>query len=182
MTNRFRLLGIFPIAFIIIRFFAIWSDGKAADIFWICNLSNIALGAGLLLNQPKIIRPAAFWLLFGLPFWIWYNLTTQDYEFTSFLTHIGGNTVALIALAKVRVDRWSWTIAIAGFLFLQLLCRLLTPPDLNVNVAHNLRFTIFENSSVLYWQFWSISTLIAASSLWLINLICKKIFPLPSTA
>ena len=68
MTHRFRLLGIFPIAFIIIHLLVIWPQGKAADIFWICNLSNVALGVGLLLNQPKIIRPAAFWLLFGLPF------------------------------------------------------------------------------------------------------------------
>jgi hypothetical protein len=182
MTNRFRLLGILPIAFILIRLSVTWPEGKAADIFWICNLSNIALGLGLLLKQPKIIRPAAFWLLFGLPCWIWYNLATGDYEYTSFLTHIGGNIIAILALARVRVDRWSWAIAIAGFLVLQLLCRLFSPPDMNINVAHNLRFTAFENSPIPYWQFWSISTLIAAFSLWLLNLIGKKIFPLASTS
>jgi hypothetical protein len=182
MTNRFRWLGIFPSGVILIHLFVLWPQGQAAGIFWICNLSDLALGLGLLLNQPQLIRPAAFWLLFGLPFWAWYVITTGDYEFTSFLTHIGGTCIALIALWRVRVDQWSWAAAIAGFLVVQLLCRLLTPPEMNINVAHNLRSTIFENSAVPYWQFWMISTLIAASSLWLINVICKKIFPLPSLA
>jgi hypothetical protein len=178
--NRFRLLGFLPIAFFIIRLFVLWPENKAADIFWICNLSNLALGIGLLLNEAKIIRPAAFWLLLGLPLWAHYVISTGDYQFTSFLTHIGGNTVALIALAKVRVDWWSWTYAIAGFWVLQLFSRLFTPPDMNVNVAHNLRFTIGENTSMAYWQFWIASTLIYVFWLWLINLLTRKIFPLKS--
>jgi hypothetical protein len=178
--NGFRLLGLFPIGFIFARLLVLWSDDKAADIFWVCNLSNLALGIGILACQPKIIRPAVFWLLLGLPLWAHYQLSTGDYQFTSFLTHIGGNTVGLIALAKVRVCRWSWVYAIVGFWVLQLFSRLFTPPDMNVNVAHNLRFTIGENTAMSYWQFWIASTLIYIFWLWLINLLARKFFPLKS--
>jgi hypothetical protein len=176
--NRFRLLGIFPIAFIIMRLSVLLADDKAYDIFWVCNLANVALGIGILANQPKIIRPAAFWLLLGLPLWAHYCITTGDYQFTSFLTHIGGNLIALLGLARVRVDSWSWAYAIAGFWALQLFSRIVTPPDLNVNVAHNLRFTIGENTTMRYWQFWLASTLVYILWLWLINLLAAKIFPL----
>jgi hypothetical protein len=176
--NRFRLLGTLPILFIAARFFVLHSENKAADIFWICNFANIALGLGILSNQAKVIRPAAFWLLLGLPLWAHYEISTGDYEFTSFLTHIGGNIIALVALAKVRVDKWSWAFAIAGFLALQFFCRLFTPPDFNVNVAHNLRFTVCENTPVQYWQFWLASIIVSTVWLWLINLLGKKVFPL----
>ncbi len=178
--KRFRLLGFLPIVFFLVRLFVLWQEDKAADIFWVCNLSNLALGLGLLANHPKIIRPAAFWLLLGLPLWAHYQITTGDYQFTSFLTHVGGNTVGLIALAKVRVDQYSWLYAIAGFLVLQLFSRLFTPPDMNINVAHNLRFTIGENTSMAYWQFWIASTLVYIFWVWLINLLTRKIFPLKS--
>jgi hypothetical protein len=180
--NKFRLLGILPIAFMVIRLFVIWQDNKAFDIFWVCNLSNLALGIGILANQAKIIRPAAFWLLLGLPLWAHYVITTGDYQFTSFLTHIGGNLVGLLALATVRVDKWSWVYAITGFWVLQLFSRLFTPPDLNINVAHNLRFTLGENTSMKYWQFWIASTLVYILWLWLINLLTEKIFPIKSNA
>ena len=45
--NRFRLLGILPIVFILVRLSVIWHENKAADIFWVCNLSNVALGIGI---------------------------------------------------------------------------------------------------------------------------------------
>jgi hypothetical protein len=179
--NRFRLLGILPITFFVVRLFIIWQDNKAFDIFWVCNLSNLALGIGILINQAKIIRPAAFWLLVGLPLWAHYAITTGDYQFTAFLTHIGGNLVGLIALAKVRVDRWSWAYAIAGFWVVQLFSRLFTPPDMNINVAHNLRYTIAENTSMSYWQFWIASTVIYIFWLWLINMLTGKIFPIKSS-
>jgi hypothetical protein len=176
--NRFRLLGLFPIAFIVMRLAVLLADDKAYDIFWVCNLANVALGIGILANQPKIIRPAAFWLLLGLPLWAHYCITTGDYQLTSVLTHIGGNLIALLALARVRVDSWSWAYAIAGFWVLQLFSRIFTPPDLNVNVAHNLRFTIGDNTAMRYWQFWLASTLVYILWLWLINLFAAKIFPL----
>jgi hypothetical protein len=176
--NRFRLLGIFPLLFIVIRLSVLLADNKVYDIFWVCNLANVALGIGILANQAKIIRPAAFWLLVGLPLWAHYCITTGDYQVTSFLTHLGGNLIGLLALARVRVDGWSWAYAIVGFWGLQLFSHLFTPPDMNVNVAHNLRFTIGENTSMTYWQFWLASTLIYILWLWLINLLAAKIFPL----
>lgn len=185
--KSFRLLGLLPILFIILRFAVLIADNKTYDIFWVCNLANLALGIGILANQARIIRPAAFWLLLGLPLWANYCITTGDYQFTSILTHIGGNLVALLALARVRVDQWSWAYAIAGFWVLQLFSRFFTPPDLNVNVAHNLRFTISENTSMTYWQFWLASTLTYIFWLWLINRLSAKLFPLnrqplPTTA
>lgn len=180
--NRFRWLGVLPITFMLVRLLVLWRDNKAFDIFWVCNLSNLALGIGILTNQAKIIRPAAFWLLLGLPLWLHYAITTGDYQFTSALTHIGGNLIGLLALAKVRVDKWSWGYAIAGFWVLQLFSRLFTPPEMNINVAHNLRFTFGENTSLSYWQFWIASTVMYTFWLWLINLLTRKIFPAKSEA
>jgi hypothetical protein len=175
--NRFRLLGLLPIAFLVIRFLVIWQDNKAFDIFWVCNFANFVLGIGILANQPRFIRPAALWLLVGLPLWAHYCITTGDYQFTSFLTHIGGNLIGLFALSRVRVDQWSWAYAITGFWVLQLFSRLFTPPELNVNVAHNLRFTIGESLGMTFWQFWLASTLVYIVWLWLINWLAAKIFP-----
>lgn len=145
-------------------------------MLWMCNIGNLLLALGLLLNQPLLIRVAVFWLIPGLPLWVWFMALRGGWLLTSGFAHIGGLIVGLFALAHVRVDRHAWLYAIVWFLAVQQVCRLITPVELNVNLAHRI-FSGWETVFSAYWQFWIASTLAVGFGSRLMGIILLKLFP-----
>lgn len=172
-----RLLGVLPLGFFVARVVVLQAKGALPDALWMCNLGSLGLALGLLCNQPKVIRPAALWLALGFPFWLSFALSTETYELTSILNHAGSLTVALVALAIVRFKRAVWSATFLASLVLQILSRFITPPEMNVNAAHNLRFTMVENTGMPYWQFWIGNTLLGALAFYLLSLLFARLFP-----
>src|ERR1041384_7516305 len=85
----------------------------------------------------------------------------------------GGN---VDVLRRVRMDRTAWIYAFAWYLFMQVVSRLLTPPDLNVNVAQRIQ-PGWENAFGSFWKFWLVMTVVIAIGLWVIGRVLLLIWP-----
>jgi len=173
---RFRLLGILPLIFFLAQTIHYWRYGGMGNLLWICNVGNILLGVGLLLGQRELIRTAAIWTIPGLGIWIRYVLLASGFYFSTTLAHVGGIVVGLIALSRVRMDRLAWIYAFIWSLLVQLAARLLTSPELNVNLAHRIQ-PGWENLFSAYSKFWLVLLMVTALVLWLISKVLSLIWP-----
>ncbi len=180
LTSRFRLLGLLPLGFFLVHALYYVYHGGLSHLLWMCNIGNLVLAMGLLLGRPALIRLAVFWLIPGLPLWIWFMVMKGGWLLTSTFSHVGGLVVGLMALKKVRADRSTWLYAVAWYLFLQVICRLFTPAELNVNVAHKV-YSGWENAFSRYWQFWLATTLLTTAGSWIEGQILLKLVPPPKS-
>ena len=173
---RYRLLGLLPIAFFAVQAIHYWRYGGMGHLLWMCNVGNVLLGIGLLLSHRELIRAAAIWTIPGLVVWIVYVLLPSGFYFSTTLAHVGGFAVGLIALRRVGMDRFAWVYAFAWALFMQLAARVLTAPELNVNVAHRIQ-PGWENAFSSYWKFWVVLAVVGAVVLWVIGKVLSLIWP-----
>ena len=173
---RFRLTGLLPLTFFLAQTIHYWRVGGMGNLLWMCNVGNLLLAVGLLLNHREMIRAAAIWTIPGLGIWIRYVLFEYDFVVSSALAHVGGILVALVVLRRVRMDRIAWVYAFAWYLVMQVVSRLTTDPRLNVNVVDRIQ-TGWENAFSSYWKFWIVMCAIVAVGLWVIGLALSWIWP-----
>jgi hypothetical protein len=176
LGTRYRLLGVLPLIFFLVQTIHYWRFGGLGNLLWMCNAGNVLLGVGLLIGHREMIRAAAIWTIPGLGIWIKYVLLASGFYFSTTLAHLGGITVALIALRRVRMDRVAWLYAFGWYLLTQLAARLWAPADLNVNVAHHVQ-TGWETTFTSYWKFWIVMSLAVAAILWAIGFALSLIWP-----
>lgn len=169
-------MGLLPLAFFLAQTIHYWRVGGMGNLLWMCNVGNLLLAIGLVLNQRELIRAAAIWTIPGLGIWIRYVLFEYDFVVSSALAHVGGILVALIVLRRLRMDRIAWSYAFVWYLFMQLPSRLLTDPRLNVNVTHRIQ-TGWENAFSSYWKFWVVLTALVGVCLWGVGLVLSWIWP-----
>jgi hypothetical protein len=172
----FRSLGWLPLVLFVARLIEYIQVGTPSQVLWMCHLANLLLAAGLFLANPLIIRAAVILLIFGIPPWIVDMFVIRIVTPVSVASHLGGLIVGLLAVSKVRAKPWAWPAALACFVFVQIICRFLTPPALNVNTSHRV-YDIWKGLISNYWVYWLISTAILAVSLWVIDLLLAKFFP-----
>jgi len=177
LETRYRLLGLLPLAFFAVQTIHYWRFGGLGNLLWMCNLGNVLLGIGLLINHRELIRAAAIWTIPGLVVWIIYVLLPSGFYFSTTLAHLGGFTVGMIALHRVRMDRFAWLYAFAWFLLTQVAARLLSSAELNVNVAHRVQDG-WTNTFTSYWKFWIVLTVTTGAALWAIGKVLWLIWPL----
>ena len=120
----------------VVHFHYNWSLGNPGHGLWMCHVSNLALAFGLMLFQPILIRLGAVWIVPGIPLWIMDMMRTGEAPVITFLSHLGGLVVGVVAVRRVRADRYAWLYGIACYLLVQQVCRVVTRPELSVNVAH----------------------------------------------
>src|SRR6476620_5525583 len=89
---------------------------------------------------------------------------------------LGGLIVAVFAISRVGMVRKTWLYAWLWYLFVQVISRLITPADLNVNLAYRIQ-PGWENLFGAYWKFWLVLTLLIALGLWLLALLVERVFP-----
>ena len=145
-------------------------------MLWMCNAGNLLLAMGLFLERPLVIRLSAIWMIPGLFIWFVYVVLPWSPFLSSTLAHVGGLAVAMIALNRVRMDRTAWRWAFAWYLMIQLASRFVTPPELNVNLAHAMQ-PGWERAFGSYWIFWLVLTVLTAVVLWLCGLLLWSIWP-----
>ena len=175
-TWRFRLAGLIPLAFFMLRVADYVKWDKPANIWWNCHVANLTLGMGMLLGNRLLIRVAAIWLLLGVPPWFIDMVFTGIIWPLAVLTHVGGAAVGLVALKWVRMERGVWWVALLWFVVLQQLSRYFTPLEFNVNVAHH-GYGPLQHWFGNYWQYWLANTAGAALLLWLLEWSLAKLFP-----
>lgn len=173
---RYRLLGVLPLIFFLVQTIHYWRYGGMGNLLWMCNAGNVLLGIGLLVGHREMIRAAAIWTIPGLGIWIRYVLLASGFYFSTTLAHVGGITVGLIALQRVRMDRAAWLYAFGWYLLTQLAARLFAAADLNVNVADHVQ-TGWETTFTSYWKFWVVMSLAVAALLWAIGFALSLVWP-----
>jgi hypothetical protein len=123
---------------------------------------------------------AVLWLIPGLPLWLWFIAMEGGWLLTSTFSHVGGLGVGLIALRTVGADRTTPIYAVIWYLVSQLICRVFTPAESNVNIAHRV-YEGFEHMFSAYWQYWLATTAMVVAGAWLLGLVLQKTFPRPAT-
>ena len=181
---RFRLLGILPLTFFLAQAVHYWRIDQLGHLLWMCNIGNLLLAVGLFLDQPILIRVAVIWSIPGLFVWAryvvaeWFHYAVLDWGAvaSSSIVHIGGLTVGLVALRRVRIDHHAWLYSFAWYLAVQMISRLITPAELNVNVSHHI-YQGWEARFDAYWKFWLVLSILVAACLWILGLALSKLSP-----
>ncbi len=176
LKPHFRLLGLLPLTFFLAQVVHYWRYGGMGHLAWMCNIGNLLLAIGIFLDHRELIRAAAIWTIPGLGVWFWYVWLNGDTAVSSTLAHVGGIVVGLFVLRRVRMDRIAWFYAFVWYLFMQIVSRLVTSPELNVNVAHRIQAG-WEGAFGSFWKFWLVMTIVVAVGLWGIGLVLSWIWP-----
>lgn len=172
----FRLVGLLPLAFFLAQAGHYWRINELGHMLWMCNIGNLVLALGLFLNSALLIRISVIWMIPGLGVWLVYVVLAWGMFLSSTLAHVGGLIVGIFAIRKVGMDRAGWKYALGWYLLVQLLSRVLTPANLNVNVAHQVD-PKWQQTFNAYWKFWLVLTLLTAVLLWFIGTMLHKIWP-----
>jgi len=188
--SRFRLLGFLPLAFFTAQAIHYWQTNELGHTLWMCNIGNLLLAVGLFLEEALLIRVAVIWMLPGLAVWAvyvvptWGMLLAGEARLSQFsgvvastLAHVGGLSVGLIVLRKVRMDGRAWFYAFLWYFVVQALSRLLTPAALNVNLAHRIQQG-WEQTFGNYWKFWCVLTLLTGICLWILGHLLQRLWPI----
>ena len=184
LNHRVRLLGLLPLAFFLAQAAHYSQIHQLGHLLWMCNVGNVLLAVGLLFDRPLMIRVAFIWSLPGLLIWFryvfadWFHYETLDWwaVVSSTLAHIGGLTVGLVAIRRVRMDQHSWIYSFVWYLVVQAISRIVTAPELNVNVSHAI-YPGWQGTFDSYWKFWFVLTIAVAGSLWVLTWFLNRLWP-----
>jgi len=184
LTPRFRLLGVLPLAFFLAQAVHYWRIDQMGHLLWMCNIGNLLLAVGLFLDQPVLIRVAVIWAIPGLFVWAryvvteWFHYIVLDWAAVASgtLAHVGGLIVGLFCLRQVRVDRLAWLYSFAWYLGVQVISRLTTRAELNVNVTHKI-YNGWQGVFNSYWKFWFVLSVAVAVMLWAVGLVLRRRWP-----
>lgn len=174
--TQMRLLGLLPLFFFLAQGIHYWRIDQLGHLLWMCNVGNLLLAMGLFLEKRRVVRLASIWMIPGLAVWFVYVVLPWGVFLSSTLAHVGGITVAMIALRKYRMGQTAWLWALGWYLMVQLLSSFVTPAELNVNLAHAIQ-PGWESAFGSYWTFWITLTLVTAAFLWLSGLLLWRIWP-----
>src|SRR5688572_22002543 len=118
--TRMRLLGLLPVIFFLAQSVHYWRINELGHLLWMCNIGNLLLAMGLLLEKRRVVRLAAIWMIPGLVDWIVSVVLAWGVFLASTLAHLGGLIVAMIALRMYRMDRTAWRWTLGWYLMVQL--------------------------------------------------------------
>jgi hypothetical protein len=176
LSNKFRLLGLFPLLFFLLQAMHYWRINELGHMLWMCNIGNLLMAIGLFLDRPALMRIAIIWTIPGLFVWFIFVVLAWGVFFTSTLAHVGGIVVAMIVLRKIGMDKNAWVFSLVWYLCIQLLSRLVTSPSLNVNLSHRMQDR-WDQTFSAYWQFLLTLNVATALILWLVGLLLWKLQP-----
>lgn len=187
--KQFRLLGFLPLVFFFAQASHYWQINQLGHMLWMCNIGNLLLALGIFFEQALLIRVAVIWSMPGLVVWglyvvpTWGMLVTGKMSLSEFygvvsstLAHVGGLSVGILVLRKVRMNASAWAYAFIWYLIVQGASRLLTPVAMNVNLSQRIQDG-WETTFGSYWKFWLVLSLAVALCLWLLTLLLKKLWP-----
>ncbi len=175
-SARFRLIGCFPIIIFIAKLIQYIQVGTPEWIVASCHISNLMLGIGMILRAPMLTRVATVWLIIGFPMWLIDAVVTWEMWWSSIYSHLGGFLIGLYAINRVRATGRSWLPALVWFVFLQMLTRYMTAPELNINVAHS-PYPLVSEWFTSYWWFWPVCFLVVTAMVCLVEFGLVKLFP-----
>jgi len=187
--NRFRLLGFLPLGFFLAQAVHYWHINELGQVLWMCNIGNLLLALGIFFDRALLIRVAAIWMLPGVLVWVIYVVPTWSMLVTgtaslgqifgvlaSTLAHLGGFSIGMLVLRRIRMDARAWAYAFGWYFIVQLISRMITPAPMNVNVSQQIQAG-WEQTFSAYWKFWSVLTLLVGICLWVLGFVLKLLWP-----
>lgn len=176
LEYRGRLVGILPLLFFLAQGVHYWKISQLGHMLWMCNIGNLLMAVGLFVCNRRLLRVAILWTIPGLLIWFLYVVLTWGVFFTSALAHVGGLIVGLFILRKIGMDRRTWLYSLGWYLLVQLISRIFTPAELNVNLAHSIQ-PGWEHLFTSYFQFWLVLTIVNAVTLWVLGRLLRWAWP-----
>ncbi|MBO0857071.1 MAG: hypothetical protein J2P21_01170 [Chloracidobacterium sp.] len=181
-TLRFRLLGLLPLCFFIARAIEYIVLAKTPEqMLWSCHISNLMLAVGLFIGSPFLIRVAVFWLILGVPAWVYATTVNMAWfkpeMLVSIFSHLGGATVSIIAIHRIGAKLGSWIPSLIYFVILQQITRLLTnaTPYTNVNVSH-FAYGPMKDWFASYWTYLVVNTTAVAILLIILEFVLLRLY------
>lgn len=107
------------------------------EMLWSCNVTAVMIAVGVLLDRREFTSVG--WLTFvSVAFWMWMldlgaGATTTV---ASVVIHVSSPLVGALHVRRVGVWRWALAAAAIVQVVLFLISLTLTPPALNINMAH----------------------------------------------
>ena len=178
---QFRAIGVLPALIFAYRLIQYIDAGNPDWIMYNCNVTLLMLSLGMIFRWELAVRVATIWLAIGVPMWLIDAWVTQILWPASILSHLGGFLLALYAIRRVRATGRSWAPAAAWFLFWQMVTRLTTAPELNVNIAHS-PYEFTRTWFPGYWSFWPVCALAVTILSWLAETSLARNFPFTPNA
>src|SRR5262245_45693676 len=111
------------------------ANGRPEEVLWMCHLGAALVGIGLLASSATINGIGTLFLCVGTPLWVMYLAGGGEFYPTSCFPHLGGLAIGLYGVRRLGIPSGAWWKAVASLITLILICRLITPPRANVNVA-----------------------------------------------
>lgn len=134
--------------------------GKAIELLWTCHVATAVTLLGLLFGRARLIACGClFHLAIGFPAFIMQELFVEPATLESWLVHIWTPLAGLLALRGTRLPRWVPGLTLGLQLATLAAARLLTPPELNVNLAWGV-FGGVRNWFSALWQMHVANTLV----------------------
>lgn len=165
--------GILAIFLYLIHASVLIHNNEPYHILWSCHLGCLLVGVGLLISQPWFLSVGFLWLAIGIPLWILNVLTSNEFMWTSALSHIGGIAIAVYGFRFLKMLQFSWAVATAGLVLIGFFSRLVTPKHANVNLS----FAVWAGWQELFPSyFWYVMMLlsIAAISFLMLEFIIRN--------
>jgi hypothetical protein len=109
--------------------------GQAYNVLWACNVAALLVGLGLLWRNATLNAIGLLWSCFGISLWLLDLATGGEFIPTATLTHLGALSLGIYGIRVLGTPRFLALKTVAAFFALWVLCRLITPPAANVNLA-----------------------------------------------
>jgi len=190
--KQFRLLGFLPLMFCLAQAIHYWQINQLGHMLWMCNIGNLLLALGIFFEQALLIRVAVIWSMPGVVVWCLYVVPAWGLLITggasgrefygvlsSTLAHVGGLSVGILVLRKVRMNGGAWAYSSLWYFIVQLASRLFTPIAFNVNLSQRVQEG-WEGMFTSYWKFWLVLSALVGCGLWLLDLLLKLLWPVRS--
>lgn len=151
------------------------SFGDPFDYLWSCHVGLLLVGIALWLPGARAAALAFLWVLIGFSLWGIDVLNGRSVDAMTLAVHGGGMAVASFALWRRGWPKgYVFWLVILGYLVLQQICRWVTPPELNVNLAFGIRAG-WEGSFADYWPYLGLIVGGSSLGLFVIEFLARKV-------
>jgi hypothetical protein len=130
-----------------------WKWGTLPELLWGCNVASFVIILGLWLRNAHLVGSAFLWhLCVGEPGYVFGVLQTGHTHWISIVVHSLPTLAAFFYLRKTGLPRTSPFLAFLMFVALVPISHYLTPPNLNINMAHQ-RLWILQKHFSGNWDY-----------------------------
>jgi hypothetical protein len=155
LTNQLPWLGALACLGYAIHAGYLIHSGNAHDAVWVCHISALVVGVGLIFRSALLNAAGLMCLSVGLPMWLLYLASGEPLMPTSPLTHILGLAIATAGMRQLGLPKRAWLVALSLVAALMVVSRLVTPAEANVNLAFGPMsgLSLWTAGGVAHWVF-----------------------------